>query len=90
MNIFKVASFGIFVPKQRFAYIAFVFSFNQIDSNKDRLVTLEEFLRATEKKEFLEPDNWEVTGPALEGQVVLEALHHCVLPLAAIPHDSYV
>ncbi|KAL1774500.1 nucleobindin-2 isoform X1 [Sigmodon hispidus] len=32
---------------------------NEIDSNKDRLVTLEEFLRATEKKEFLEPDNWE-------------------------------
>ncbi|KAK7833356.1 hypothetical protein U0070_017355, partial [Myodes glareolus] len=33
---------------------------NEIDSNKDRLVTLEEFLRATEKKEFLEPDNWEL------------------------------
>lgn len=32
---------------------------NEIDSNRDRLVTLEEFLRATEKKEFLEPDNWE-------------------------------
>lgn len=57
-----MASFGIFVPTQRFAYIAFVFSFNQIDSNKDRLVTLEEFLRATEKKEFLEPDNWETLG----------------------------
>lgn len=35
---------------------------NEIDSNKDRLVTLEEFLRATEKKEFLEPDNWETLG----------------------------
>lgn len=67
-----------------------MFSFNQIDSNKDRLVTLEEFLRATEKKEFLEPDNWEVRGPALEGQAVREVLHHCVLPLAAIPHDSHV
>lgn len=35
---------------------------NEIDSNKDRLVTLAEFLRATEKKEFLEPDNWETLG----------------------------
>ncbi|XP_075784191.1 nucleobindin-2 isoform X4 [Pelodiscus sinensis] len=32
---------------------------NEIDVNKDRLVTLQEFLRATEKKEFLEPDSWE-------------------------------
>nr|KAF6325189.1 nucleobindin 2 [Myotis myotis] len=32
---------------------------NEVDSNKDRLVTLEEFLKATEKKEFLEPDSWE-------------------------------
>ncbi|XP_061318988.1 nucleobindin-2 isoform X2 [Pezoporus flaviventris] len=32
---------------------------NEVDINKDRLVTLEEFLRATEKKEFLEPDSWE-------------------------------
>uniref|UniRef100_A0A8C6GFB3 Nucleobindin 2 n=3 Tax=Mus TaxID=862507 RepID=A0A8C6GFB3_MUSSI len=32
---------------------------SEIDKNKDRLVTLEEFLRATEKKEFLEPDSWE-------------------------------
>nr|XP_054490673.1 nucleobindin-2 isoform X4 [Agelaius phoeniceus] len=31
----------------------------EVDINKDRLVTLEEFLRATEKKEFLEPDSWE-------------------------------
>ncbi|MEJ1273928.1 nucleobindin 2 [Cricetulus griseus] len=35
---------------------------NEIDNNKDRLVTLEEFLRATEKKEFLEPDSWETLG----------------------------
>ncbi|PNI79132.1 NUCB2 isoform 8, partial [Pan troglodytes] len=33
---------------------------NEVDTNKDRLVTLEEFLKATEKKEFLEPDSWEV------------------------------
>ncbi|XP_066894242.1 nucleobindin-2 isoform X5 [Kogia breviceps] len=32
---------------------------NEVDINKDRLVTLEEFLKATEKKEFLEPDSWE-------------------------------
>uniref|UniRef100_A0A8C0ZS12 EF-hand domain-containing protein n=1 Tax=Castor canadensis TaxID=51338 RepID=A0A8C0ZS12_CASCN len=32
---------------------------NEVDTNRDRLVTLEEFLKATEKKEFLEPDSWE-------------------------------
>ncbi|XP_019407565.1 PREDICTED: nucleobindin-2 isoform X1 [Crocodylus porosus] len=32
---------------------------NEVDLNRDRLVTLEEFLKATEKKEFLEPDSWE-------------------------------
>ncbi|XP_030894069.1 nucleobindin-2 [Leptonychotes weddellii] len=32
---------------------------NEVDANKDRLVTLDEFLKATEKKEFLEPDSWE-------------------------------
>lgn len=34
---------------------------SQVDTNKDRLVSLEEFLVATRKKEFLEPDSWEVT-----------------------------
>lgn len=43
-------------------YIYFFF-FNQVDANKDRLVTLDEFLKATEKKEFLEPDSWEVIKP---------------------------
>lgn len=33
----------------------------QVDSNKDRLVSLQEFLVATNKKEFLEPDSWEVS-----------------------------
>ncbi|KAG7271136.1 hypothetical protein CRUP_017759 [Coryphaenoides rupestris] len=33
--------------------------FSQVDSNKDRLVSLDEFLVATKKKEFLEPDSWE-------------------------------
>uniref|UniRef100_A0A672JG65 Nucleobindin-2-like n=1 Tax=Salarias fasciatus TaxID=181472 RepID=A0A672JG65_SALFA len=32
---------------------------NEVDSNKDRLVSLDEFLIATKKKEFLEPDSWE-------------------------------
>ncbi|KAK1798785.1 hypothetical protein P4O66_006668 [Electrophorus voltai] len=32
---------------------------NEVDANKDRLVSLDEFLIATKKKEFLEPDSWE-------------------------------
>uniref|UniRef100_UPI00398EFC04 nucleobindin-2-like isoform X2 n=1 Tax=Pristiophorus japonicus TaxID=55135 RepID=UPI00398EFC04 len=32
---------------------------NEVDTNKDRLVSLEEFLKSTEKKEFLEPEEWE-------------------------------
>ncbi|XP_069079832.1 nucleobindin-2 isoform X1 [Pleurodeles waltl] len=32
---------------------------NEVDINHDRLVTMEEFLKATEKREFLEPDSWE-------------------------------
>ncbi|XP_031443222.1 nucleobindin-2-like isoform X2 [Clupea harengus] len=32
---------------------------NEVDANKDRLVSLDEFLVATKKKEFLEPDSWE-------------------------------
>ncbi|XP_053138805.1 nucleobindin-2 isoform X2 [Hemicordylus capensis] len=32
---------------------------NEVDINKDRLVTLDEFMKATEKREFLEPDSWE-------------------------------
>uniref|UniRef100_A0A7N8XX03 Nucleobindin 2a n=1 Tax=Mastacembelus armatus TaxID=205130 RepID=A0A7N8XX03_9TELE len=32
---------------------------NEVDSNKDRLVSLDEFLVATKKKEFLESDSWE-------------------------------
>lgn len=31
-----------------------------MDTNKDRLVTLEEFLKSTEKKEFNNPKEWEV------------------------------
>lgn len=36
-----------------------------MDSNKDRLVSLQEFLLATNKKEFLEPDSWEVSPDRL-------------------------
>ncbi|XP_075043677.1 nucleobindin-2 [Mixophyes fleayi] len=32
---------------------------NEVDVDKDRLINLEEFLRAAEKREFLEPDGWE-------------------------------
>ncbi|KAM4617268.1 nucleobindin-2 [Discoglossus pictus] len=32
---------------------------NEVDLDKDRLINLAEFIRSTEKKEFLEPDGWE-------------------------------
>ncbi|XP_052008162.1 nucleobindin-2-like [Xyrauchen texanus] len=32
---------------------------NEVDTNKDRLVSLDEFMAATNKQEFLEPDGWE-------------------------------
>ncbi|KAM7397128.1 hypothetical protein PAMP_020125 [Pampus punctatissimus] len=32
---------------------------NEVDTNKDRLVSLSEFLAATKKQEFLEKDEWE-------------------------------
>ncbi|XP_042599852.1 nucleobindin-2-like, partial [Cyprinus carpio] len=32
---------------------------NEVDTNKDRLVSLDEFITATNRKEFLEPDGWE-------------------------------
>ncbi|CAB1331648.1 unnamed protein product [Coregonus sp. 'balchen'] len=37
---------------------------NEVDTNKDRLVSLEEFLMSTNKKEFLEPDSWETLEQA--------------------------
>ncbi|XP_068116069.1 nucleobindin-2 isoform X2 [Hyperolius riggenbachi] len=33
---------------------------NEVDLNKDRLISLEEFLGAAQQKEFLEPDGWEM------------------------------
>uniref|UniRef100_A0A673HJ17 Nucleobindin-2-like n=1 Tax=Sinocyclocheilus rhinocerous TaxID=307959 RepID=A0A673HJ17_9TELE len=32
---------------------------NEVDTNRDRLVSLDEFIMATNRKEFLEPDGWE-------------------------------
>lgn len=32
----------------------------QVDTNKDRLVSLSEFMAATHKDEFLEKEEWEV------------------------------
>ncbi|XP_070686567.1 nucleobindin-2b isoform X2 [Pempheris klunzingeri] len=34
---------------------------NEVDTNKDRLVSLSEFMAATKKEEFLEKDEWEQT-----------------------------
>ncbi|XP_007885701.1 nucleobindin-2 [Callorhinchus milii] len=32
---------------------------NEVDINKDRLISLEEFLKASEKRDFTDPENWE-------------------------------
>ncbi|XP_052387769.1 nucleobindin-2-like [Carassius gibelio] len=32
---------------------------NEVDTNRDRLVSLDEFIIATNRKDFLEPDGWE-------------------------------
>ncbi|XP_045076464.1 nucleobindin-2 isoform X1 [Coregonus clupeaformis] len=37
---------------------------NEVDTNKDRLVSLDEFLISTNKKEFQEPDSWETLEQA--------------------------
>lgn len=34
--------------------------FLKVDTNGDRLVGLDEFLKSTEKKEFRDPKEWEV------------------------------
>lgn len=59
-----------------FSFLCFFFFFflrDKVDLNKDRLVSLEEFLKSTEKREFNNPREWEVsprqntyTGPSLE------------------------
>nr|XP_033784349.1 nucleobindin-2 isoform X2 [Geotrypetes seraphini] len=38
---------------------------NEVDINKDRLITMEEFVKATEKREFLEPESWETLDQQL-------------------------
>lgn len=53
-----------------------------MDSNKDRLVSLQEFLVATNKKEFLEPDSWEVSRDRL---VASRAKPFVLLQLCLIP-----
>ncbi|XP_037547501.1 nucleobindin-2-like [Nematolebias whitei] len=45
---------------------------NNVDTNKDRLVSLEEFLKSTERKEFSNPKDWEVKG--LNGATVFTKL----------------
>lgn len=35
--------------------------------DQDRLVTLEEFLKSTEKKDFTNPKEWEVKAPEAAG-----------------------
>lgn len=49
-------------------------------------MTLEEFLKATEKKEFLEPDSWEVIEPTLYEMYVQQILRQSIVPLTFIPH----
>lgn len=39
-----------------------VFLRHKVDVNKDRLVSLDEFLKSTEKREFNNPREWEVRG----------------------------
>lgn len=44
----------------RFTFYLFYVACEQVDVNQDRLVSLDEFMAATNKKEFLEQDGWEV------------------------------
>lgn len=51
---------------------------NEVDTNKDRLVSLKEFLVATNRKEFLEPDSWETidNSPAYSEDEMREFEEH--------------
>lgn len=51
-----------FLPCFATTHIADV-SVLKVDANQDRLVSLEEFLKSTEKKEFSNPREWEVKSP---------------------------
>lgn len=35
----------------------------KVDMNRDRVVSLEEFLKSTEKRDFTNPNEWEVKDP---------------------------
>ncbi|MBN3287688.1 NUCB2 protein, partial [Polyodon spathula] len=58
---------------------------NEVDVNKDRLISLEEFLVSTGKREFLEPDSWETLeqAPAFTEEEMKEFEQH----LAEQEHD---
>lgn len=60
MNEVRARSRSHSVSSMRACDVTELLSPSQVDNNKDRLVSLEEFLVATRKKEFLEPDSWEV------------------------------
>ncbi|XP_051580349.1 nucleobindin-2b [Myxocyprinus asiaticus] len=51
---------------------------NEVDTNKDRLVSLDEFMAATNKQEFLEPDGWETLeqNPAYTEEEIREFEEH--------------
>lgn len=42
----------------------------QVDTNRDRLVSLNEFIAATKKDKFLEKDEWEVGLPSQDDDVI--------------------
>lgn len=44
----------------------------KVDANKDRVVSLEEFLKSTEKRDFNSPKEWEVKEPEEAGLTLIE------------------
>lgn len=44
----------------------------QVDTNKDRLVSMSEFLAATKKEDFLQKDEWEVRARFYRNSVILQ------------------
>lgn len=50
-----------------FRFVWFPSFWLKVDMNQDRLVTLEEFLKSTEKKDFNNPKEWEVKAPEVAG-----------------------
>lgn len=64
-----------------FLFSHLVSPWRQVDSNKDRLVSLDEFLRSTQKKDFSNPKEWEVRGGAVRGEGEEELCHTPVTSL---------